>query len=227
MMDREDFGSVVAEEANGNGHQHSRIPGEAFAPHFGQPLEHSEKIKVLIRSLLVLLGEDPDRSGLRSTPQRIARMYAELLAGYETNVETLVNGALFDVDYREMIVVKNIEYYSLCEHHLLPFFGQVHIAYIPEDRVIGLSKIPRIVEMYARRLQIQERLTQQVARQLEEVLRPRGVAVVMEGTHLCMSMRGVEQRGSRTRTSAMLGCFQDDLALRAELLQQLSLDAAQ
>ncbi len=226
-MHRDDFRNVAVEKANGNGHRDGRIRGEAVATHFEQSPEHSEMIKTLIRSLLVLLGEDPDRGGLRGTPQRITRMYAELLAGYQTNIETLVNGALFDVDYREMIIVKNIEYYSLCEHHLLPFFGQAHIAYIPGDKVIGLSKIPRIVEMYARRLQVQERLTQQVASQLEEVLHPQGVAVLMEGTHLCMSMRGVEQRVSRTRTSAMLGCFQDEPARRAELLQHLSLAAAQ
>lgn len=218
-MNWDNIGSVTVKKANGNGngHRHDRVVMETYDPH----LDQNEKIELLVRSLLVVLGEDPERGGLQGTPERMARMYAELLSGYETDVETLVNGALFDVDYREMIVVKNIEYYSLCEHHLLPFFGRAHVAYIPGDRVIGLSKIPRIVRMYARRLQLQERLTQQVAAQLEEVLRPQGVAVVMEGTHLCMSMRGVEEHGGRMRTSAMLGRFQDDSALRAELLQQL------
>ena len=180
-----------------------------------------EKLKLLGYSLLSVLGQDPNREGLRRTPQRMARMYAELLSGYDVNIDALVNGALFDVDYEELIVVKNIGFYSLCEHHLLPFYGEAHVAYIPGDRVLGLSKIPRIVEMYARRLQVQERLTKQIAEQLEAVLRPRGVAVVLEGTHLCMAMRGVRQQEATMRTSVMRGCFQEDAALRSEMLQQL------
>lgn len=221
-MNWDEIGTAAFETSNGNGngHRHSHISGGVLAADFEQP-EQRAQIESLLRSLLVLLGEDPERSGLRETPRRMARMYGELLAGYETGIHTLVNGALFDVDYREMIVVKDIEYYSLCEHHLLPFFGRAHVAYIPGDKVIGLSKIPRIVEMYARRLQVQERLTQQIASQLEEVLHPQGVAVVLEGTHLCMSMRGVEQRTARMRTSAMLGRFKDEPALRDELLQHL------
>ena len=184
--------------------------------------ERYEKIKLLIRSLLSVLGQDPERDGLRHTPQRMARMYAELLSGYEVNVSALVNGALFDVQYEEMIVVKDIEFYSLCEHHLLPFFGHAHVGYIPGHQVIGLSKIPRIVEMYARRLQVQERLTQQIAEQLEAVVQPCGVAVVVEGTHLCAAMRGVRQQDARMRTSVTRGSFRADPTLRAEFLQQLS-----
>ena len=174
-----------------------------------------------MHSLLAVLGQDPNREGLRQTPQRMARMYEELLAGDDVDIKKLVNGALFDVQYDEMVVVKDIEFYSLCEHHLLPFFGQAHVAYVPGDYVIGLSKIPRIVEMYARRLQVQERMTQQIAQQLEQVLRPRGVAVVVEGLHLCASMRGVRQQEARMRTSIMRGVFRDDTALRMELLQQI------
>ena len=180
-----------------------------------------EKVKLLMHSLLAVLGQDPNREGLRQTPQRMARMYEELLAGDDVDIKKLVNGALFDVQYDEMVVVKDIEFYSLCEHHLLPFFGQAHVAYVPGDYVIGLSKIPRIVEMYARRLQVQERMTQQIAQQLEQVLRPRGVAVVVEGLHLCASMRGVRQQEARMRTSIMRGVFRDDTALRMELLQQI------
>lgn len=222
MMDGDPIGTAALDVSHGNGHRPSRASDEVTIPY----PDREEKIKLLLRSLLVLLGEDPERSGLRGTPQRMARMYGELLAGYETNIETLVNGALFDVDYSEMVVVKDIEYYSLCEHHLLPFFGKAHVAYIPRDRVIGLSKIPRIVEMYARRLQVQERMTQQIATQLDDVLHPQGVAVVMEGTHLCAAMRGVEQRSARMRTSAMLGCFQKNAALRAEFLQQIGPEPA-
>ena len=222
MMDWDPIGTAALDVSHGNGHRPSRASDEVTIPY----PDREEKIKLLLRSLLVLLGEDPERGGLRGTPQRMARMYGELLAGYETDIETLVNGALFDVDYSEMVVVKDIEYYSLCEHHLLPFFGKAHVAYIPRDRVIGLSKIPRIVEMYARRLQVQERMTQQIATQLDDVLHPQGVAVVMEGTHLCAAMRGVEQRSARMRTSAMLGCFQKNAALRAEFLQQIGPEPA-
>ena len=200
---------------NGNGRQ------EFNAVFPDRDLAQYEKVKLLIHSLLTVLGQDPNRDGLRGTPQRMARTYAELLSGYDVDVDALVNGALFDVEYEETIVVKGIEFYSLCEHHLLPFFGQAHVAYIPGESVIGLSKIPRIVEMYARRLQVQERLTQQIADELEAVLRPRGVAVVMEGTHLCTAMRGVRQQDARMRTSVMRGQFQEDPDLRHEFLQQL------
>ena len=193
----------------------------------GSPVLHAprqdqyEKLKVITRSLLSVLGQDPDRDGLRRTPQRMARMYAELLSGYDVDVQALVNGALFDVDYREMILVKDIAFYSLCEHHLLPFFGVAHVAYVPGDKVIGLSKIPRIVDMLAHRLQVQERLTTQIADQLRDVLQPQGVAVVLEGTHLCMAMRGVRKQEAKMRTSIMRGQFREDPALRREFLQQL------
>jgi len=180
-----------------------------------------EKVKLIVRSLLSVLGQDPNRDGLRRTPQRMARMYEELLSGYDVKIGALVNGALFDVDYEEMVVVKDIEFYSLCEHHLLPFFGRAHVAYTPGQQVIGLSKIPRIVDMYARRLQVQERMTKEIANQLVSVLQPHGVAVVLEGTHLCMAMRGVRQHGAHMRTSVMRGQFQDDAALRQEFLQQI------
>lgn len=213
---------VSVETPHRNGHG----PRETAARIRDPRPERYEQVKLLIHSLLTVLGEDPHRDGLRRTPQRMARMYTELLSGYDVNVNALVNGALFDVEYEEMIVVKGIEYYSLCEHHLLPFFGQAHVAYVPGEQVIGLSKIPRIVEMYARRLQVQERLTQQIANQLQAVVQPQGVAVVMEGTHLCMAMRGVEQQGARMRTSAMRGRFRSDSALRAEFLQQLDQNSA-
>ena len=220
MMDWDPIGTTALDVSHGNGHRPSRASDEVTIP------PGSRREDQAAPGLCLCCGEDPERSGLRGTPQRMARMYGELLAGYETDIETLVNGALFDVDYSEMVVVKDIEYYSLCEHHLLPFFGKAHVAYIPRDRVIGLSKIPRIVEMYARRLQVQERLTQQIATQLDDVLHPQGVAVVMEGTHLCAAMRGVEQRSARMRTSAMLGCFQKNAALRAEFLQQIGPEPA-
>lgn len=183
--------------------------------------EQLEKSKLLVQSLLSVLGEDPNRDGLRSTPRRVAKMYAELLAGYQMNATALVNNALFDVEYDEMVVVNNIAFYSLCEHHLLPFFGHVHVAYLPGKRVIGLSKIPRLVEMYARRLQIQERLTQQIADELESIVQPRGVAVVVDGLHLCSAMRGVRQQDARLRTRVMRGAFRQDAALRRDLLEQL------
>lgn len=185
--------------------------------------ERLEKSKLLIQSLLSVLGEDPNRDGLRSTPRRVAKMYDEVLAGYQMNATALVNNALFDVEYDEMVVVSNIEFYSLCEHHLLPFFGHVHVAYLPGEQVIGLSKIPRLVEMYARRLQIQERLTQQIADQLEAIVQPRGVAVIVDGLHLCSAMRGVRQQDARLRTRVMRGVFRQDAALRREFLQQVPL----
>jgi GTP cyclohydrolase I len=183
--------------------------------------EQEEKSKLLIQSLLAVLGEDTGREGLRGTPRRVARMYGELLSGYQMSATALVNNALFEVEYDEMVVVSNIEFYSLCEHHMLPFFGRAHVAYLPGKQVIGLSKIPRIVEMYARRLQIQERLTQQIADQLETILHPPGVAVVVDGLHLCSAMRGVRQQDARLRTRVMRGSFRQDAALRREFLEQL------
>ena len=171
-----------------------------------------------IRTLLVELGEDPSREGLRDTPDRVRRMYAELTDGYRTDPEALLNGAAFEVDYDEMVVVRDIEFYSLCEHHLLPFFGKAHVGYLPRGRVIGLSKIPRVVDMYAHRLQVQERLTQQVATFLMERLEPKGVACVIEATHLCTVMRGVRKQEATMVTSAMLGTFRRDPKTRSEFL---------
>ena len=171
-----------------------------------------------IRTLLGELGEDPGRAGLMGTPDRVRRMYAELTEGYATDPEALLDGAAFEVDYDEMVVVRDIEFYSLCEHHLLPFFGRAHVGYLPSGRVIGLSKIPRIVDMYAHRLQVQERMTQQVATFLMERLHPKGVACVVEATHLCTVMRGVRKQEATMVTSAMLGTFRADARTRSEFL---------
>ncbi len=187
------------------------------------PIEtHAGKqVEAAIRLLLESVGEDPDRDGLKRTPQRVARMYDELLRGYHTDPIALVNGALFDVDYDEMVVVKEIEYYSLCEHHLLPFYGHAHIAYIPRSKVLGLSKIPRVVDLFARRLQVQERMTRQIADFLNEVLHPQGVAVVVEGAHLCAMMRGVKKANVRMVTSSVSGRFKSDARTRAEFFEHL------
>jgi GTP cyclohydrolase I len=172
-----------------------------------------------IRQLLAELGEDPSREGLRNTPKRVEQSLRFLTSGYRADVDEVLNNALFSVDYNEMVIVKDIDFYSLCEHHLLPFFGKCHVAYIPQGRVLGLSKIPRLVEMFARRLQIQERLTSQIAETLREKVRPMGVAVVLEASHLCMSMRGVEKQNSVAVTSAMLGVFREDARTRMEFLE--------
>lgn len=172
-----------------------------------------------IRRLLADIGEDPDREGLRETPRRVAKSLRFLTSGYETNIDDLINGALFSVEYNEMVLVRDIDFYSLCEHHLLPFFGKCHLAYIPDRRVIGLSKIPRIVDAFARRLQVQERLTSQIAETIEAKIKPLGVAVVMEANHLCMAMRGVEKQNSITVTSAMRGVFHGDARTRSEFLE--------
>jgi GTP cyclohydrolase I len=179
-------------------------------------------VESAVRQILVEIGEDPDRQGLLGTPSRVHRMYTELTAGYHVDAERLVNGAVFDVDYSEMVIVKDIPFYSLCEHHLLPFFGSAAVAYIPRGRVIGLSKIPRIVEMYGRRLQVQERLTQQVADFLMTQLDPKGVGVVMEATHLCAVMRGVRKPGMIMTTSAVLGLFRSNDKTRSEFFSHLS-----
>src|SRR5215510_853939 len=173
----------------------------------------------LIRQLLAELGEDPTREGLLRTPQRVERSLAFLTSGYSADIDDVLNDALFTVDYNEMVIVKDIDFYSLCEHHLLPFFGKCHIAYIPTNKVIGLSKIPRLVDVFSRRLQIQERLTSQIAEVIRERIRPLGVAVVIEATHLCMSMRGVEKQNSFAVTSAMLGAFHDNARTRMEVLE--------
>ena len=180
----------------------------------------------LIRQLLAQLGEDPSREGLVRTPQRVEKALRFLTSGYAANIDEVLNEALFTVDYSEMVIVKDIDFYSLCEHHLLPFFGKCHVAYIPRTRVIGLSKIPRLVDVFARRLQIQERMTNQIAQVILEKIEPRGVAVVCEGTHLCMSMRGVEKQNSYAVTSAMLGIFRDNARTRMEFLELLKLRSA-
>jgi GTP cyclohydrolase IA len=180
------------------------------------------RVEMSVREILSEIGEDPERDGLRGTPERVHRMYTELTAGYHVDPDRLINGAVFDVDYSEMVIVKEIPFYSLCEHHLLPFFGTAAVAYIPRGRVLGLSKIPRIVEMYARRLQVQERLTQQIADFLQERLEPQGVGVVMEATHLCAVMRGVRKPGMIMTTSAVLGLFRTRDRTRAEFLDHLA-----
>jgi GTP cyclohydrolase I len=177
----------------------------------------------LIRKLLEALGEDPDREGLVNTPRRVEKALSFLTSGYRADIDQVINGALFSVDYSEMVIVRDIDFYSLCEHHLLPFFGRCHIAYIPNKKVIGLSKIPRLVDVFSRRLQIQERMTNQIADTILEKVSPLGVAVVVEATHLCMSMRGVEKQNSFAVTSAMLGAFRNNTRTRMEFLELIKL----
>ncbi|HOC19548.1 MAG TPA: GTP cyclohydrolase I FolE, partial [Vicinamibacterales bacterium] len=172
----------------------------------------------LIRTLLKELGEDPEREGLEQTPRRVERAFRFLTGGYKADVDQVLNNALFTVDYSEMVIVKDIDFYSLCEHHLLPFFGRCHVAYIPNGKVIGLSKIPRLVDVFARRLQVQERMTSQIAETIEKKIDPLGVAVVIEARHLCMAMRGVEKQNSVAVTSAMLGAFRNSARTRTEFL---------
>ncbi len=176
-----------------------------------------------VRVILESIGEDPARQGLLKTPDRVARMYEELTSGYTTDPIKLVNNAIFDVDgYRETVLVKDIEFYSMCEHHMLPFFGHAHVAYLPDGKVIGLSKIPRIVDMFARRLQIQERMTAEIAHFLQDTLNARGVAVVIEGSHMCSMMRGVKKADATMRTNVFLGAYETDRQLRAEVMAQLA-----
>jgi GTP cyclohydrolase I len=186
------------------------------------PAMHPGRIESAVREILMEIGEDPDREGLIKTPERVRRMYRELTAGYFADPQAIINGALFETESEGMIIVRDIEFYSLCEHHMLPFFGVAHVAYIANGRIIGLSKIPRIVEMFARRLQIQERLTTQIANFLQDVTGAKGVAVVLEGTHLCTIMRGVRKSGTRMVTSTVLGIFRSDPRTRAEFMEHLS-----
>jgi len=181
-----------------------------------------EKVKDLVKTLLTEIGENPEREGLLSTPIRVAKAYEFLTTGYHQDIGEVLNKAIFNERYDEMVLVKNIDFYSMCEHHLLPFYGKVHVAYIPNGKIVGLSKIPRIVEVFTRRLQVQERMTQQIADTIEKYLQPIGVAVVAEAFHMCMMMRGVEKQNSSATTSAMHGVFQDDARTRMEFLDLIS-----
>jgi GTP cyclohydrolase I len=192
------------------------------APVSTLPVSEQGDISSHFRDILELVGEDPTREGLVRTPERWAKAMQFLTSGYRTKLGTLVNGALFEVKCDEMVLVKDIEFFSLCEHHLLPFFGSMHVAYLPRDKIIGLSKIPRVVDMFSRRFQVQERLTQQVAEAISDAIAPRGVAVMCEASHFCMMMRGVEKQHSSTVTSAMRGAFSQDKAARAEFLSLVS-----
>jgi GTP cyclohydrolase I len=187
---------------------------------------NAEEIQKAISSILQAVGENPEREGLKRTPERVARMYAELLSGYKADPIAVVNDAIFDVKYDEMVIVRDVEFYSLCEHHILPFMGRVHVAYIPDGKVLGVSKIPRIVEIFARRLQVQERMTRQIADLIRDVLHPQGVGVVVEALHLCMMMRGVQKHNARMTTSAMHGAFRSNLATRQEFLENIGRGAS-
>lgn len=182
------------------------------------------EVEDAVRQLLVAFGEDACREGLERTPERVARMYDELLAGYRVDPFALINEALFDVDYEEMVIIRDIEFYSLCEHHLLPFIGRAHVAYLPKGKVIGLSKIPRVVDLFARRLQVQERMTRQIADFIEAAIHPHGVAVVVEGVHLCSKIRGVKKANARMVTSAMCGSFKENEITRNEFLDHIARD---
>jgi GTP cyclohydrolase I len=175
-----------------------------------------------VQKVIAAIGEDPEREGLLRTPERVAKSYVELLGGYRTDPIELLNDAIFDVTYDEMVIVRDIEFYSMCEHHMLPFLGRAHVAYLPDGKVIGLSKIPRIVDMFARRLQVQERMTRQIAELINELLHPKGVAVVVEGLHLCSVMRGVKKHDARMTTSSMSGAFRANLPTRQEFLDNIS-----
>ena len=178
-------------------------------------------IEYAVGSILNGIGEDSSREGLLKTPNRVARMFDELTAGYRTDPVELINGAIFTVDYDEMVLVKDIDFYSLCEHHMLPFYGRAHVAYLPQGKVVGLSKIPRIVEMFARRLQIQEQMTSQIANQINDYLNPQGVAVVVEGSHMCSMMRGIKKENATMMTSKLIGIFKEDDKLRAEFMSHI------
>jgi GTP cyclohydrolase IA len=216
-----------------NGHNHNdtveltemevKLNSEAFQKVFelGLPPVDHDTIERATTDILTAVGEDVRREGLLNTPHRVAKMYEELLSGYRTDPAKLINNALFDVEYDDMVIVRDIEFNSLCEHHMLPFVGHVHVAYIPRGKVIGLSKIPRIVDMFAKRLQVQERMTRQIANFINEVLDPRGVAVVVEGKHMCGMMRGVEKHDPSMTTSTMIGAFRENVSTRTEFMAHL------
>jgi GTP cyclohydrolase I len=201
-----------------------KLSSEDFLESFGLnlPSVDHDRIAAATTEILAAVGEDVEREGLLRTPERVARSFEELLSGYRINPSKLINDAIFNVDYDDMVIVRDIEFYSLCEHHMLPFIGRAHIAYISRGKVIGLSKIPRIVDMFARRLQVQERMTHQIADFINEVLEPQGVAVVLEGIHMCSMMRGVKKHDSSMTTSAMLGTFREDSKTRAEFLAHIN-----
>jgi GTP cyclohydrolase I len=186
----------------------------------GKPAD--ERVESHVRDILRSLGEDPGREGLQRTPHRVAKAWRELTSGYRVDVDAMINGALFTESYNEMVLVRDISFYSLCEHHMLPFFGRAHVAYLPDRRIVGLSKIPKLVDIFARRLQVQERMTLEIAGTLQQKLKPRGVGVVLEARHLCMEMRGAESHHSPTTTSCMLGVFQRDARTRKEFLELIS-----
>ncbi len=216
----------IENEIGDDGFADAIAPGLTLPPTSPDAVDASPaangRIEAAVAQILTEIGEDPSREGLVGTPDRVHRMYLELTAGYHVDADRLINKAIFEVDYSEMVVVKDIPFYSLCEHHLLPFFGSAHVAYVPEGRVIGLSKIPRIVEMYARRLQVQERMTQQVADFLMDRLQPSGVGVVLEATHLCAAMRGVRKPGTTMTTAAVLGLFRRNDKTRNEFFAHLA-----
>ena len=182
----------------------------------------NEKVEKLVNDLLIEIGEDPSREGLLATPRRVAEAYEFLSSGYKMDIDEVMNKAVFNEKYDEMVLVKNIDFYSLCEHHMLPFYGKVHVAYIPDGKIIGLSKIPRLVEIFSRRLQVQERMTQEIADTLDEYLQPNGVAVVSEAFHMCMMMRGVQKQNSSATTSAVHGVFKEDARTRSEFINLIS-----
>ena len=213
--------SFAAEDATA---QHRSLGAAALSLAGGLPLAegYADRLEALSRGMLEELGEDPSREGLVQTPKRVAKSMRFLTSGYDADLADIVNGAVFDAeDYRELVLVRDVEFYSLCEHHLLPFFGKVSVAYLPGEKIIGLSKIPRLVDAFARRLQVQERFTKQIADSLEEIIRPRGVGVLVTGFHLCMAMRGVEKQASQTTTTAFTGDFQRDERRRKEFLSLL------
>jgi GTP cyclohydrolase I len=210
MIAKSQLDSTIIASSNGNGKRDG---------HKSSALSLTDaSLQQIYAEVLTRLGEDPVRDGLRSTPKRMEKAMAFLTQGYEQSIDDVLHGALFDVDYDEMVMVRDIEFYSMCEHHLLPFFGKAHIAYVPHGKVVGLSKIPRIVDVFARRLQVQERLTQQIAGAIEEAVHPQGVGVVIEAQHLCMMMRGVQKQSSSTVTSSLLGVFKTQLQTRDEFL---------
>jgi GTP cyclohydrolase IA len=206
--------------------QHFEFDDNLFDERLSGGKVDATEIQEAVLHILQAVGENPDRDGLKRTPERVARMYAELLSGYHIDPSAVVNDAIFEVKYDEMVLVRDVEFYSLCEHHLLPFMGRVHVAYIPDGKVLGLSKIPRIVDMFARRLQVQERMTRQIADIIRDLLHPQGVGVVVEGLHLCMMMRGVQKHNARMTTSAMHGAFRANPATRQEFLENIGRGAS-